>query len=358
MSVLDPNIIDLEKRLLGEMYGRVGIFTNDSLAGGTLDEQVPITGGISLGSVSAQSTTSVRGKEAIHAKYPNEIEYYACAFELLDSDRKTSTFFSFPIMPSGISIQEPSITNVQKTMGGVVISENPTFIPFNISLNGNFGRRFRKITKSDDFDSGLSDDVEDKPTEIEGNVLQGVTIEGNTNQYSSDYKTGYGSTKMLQKLLRNSKQLDGLGKPRFLVFYNLSFNQEFVVEITNRAFAQSRDSNAIWNYNIQMIAVAPATVLFTDAQLKDKMANLTDFKKKNNDFSNQSEGIKSLLDPNSRSQTTVRRILEKQIRSRAANLVGNKVNNSLNAFTQLYPKDNNNGDNFVINIGEGLLNAI
>ena len=57
MSALDPNIIALEKKLLSQYHGNSKITT--SLTSGQTNVQ------------------SIQGKESIHARYPNEIEYYA-----------------------------------------------------------------------------------------------------------------------------------------------------------------------------------------------------------------------------------------------------------------------------------------
>ena len=70
-------------------------------------------------------------------------------------------------------------------------------------------------------------------------------------------KTGFGSIKVLQKLLENSKTLDQKGKPVRLYFYNFAFSENYVVEVMDKVFSQSKESNMIWNYNVSLKAVAP-----------------------------------------------------------------------------------------------------
>lgn len=362
MSWLDPTIIDLEKRLLGEMYGRFGVFTNDSLtsSGTTLDSSLSVAG-LTAGLQSA------KGKEAIHAKYPNEIEYYSCAFEMLNSKGESQYLFTFPIMPNSIQINQPTNTTVTKTMAGVLVQNNPTFTPFDINLNGNFGRRFRKKNKSP---SVAVQEQDATSFSISPSANTGRNIESQTNDlsaeadmttdfysyFSDDYKTGYGFTKILQNLITASKGLDEYNKSNLLIFYNLSFNQQYVVEVLDRTFSQTKDLNAIWQYSVQMKAVAPASAVLSKSKINSSMTQILDFNKFNKDFDSQSSAIKTLLDPNSRNATVVRRILERQLRTRALNVVGNSTKSSI-GIIQSIGKDTNNADDFIINMGEGLLNS-
>jgi len=247
MSNIDPNIIDLEKRLLGEIHGRIGVFTNDSVDNGTTFNNTFGTGaGITAGLVKGV------GKEEVHNKYPNEIEYYACALELVDSNGDTKSFFSFPVMPSNINIHKEGHISIQKTMAGVVVHSNPTFNPFPIQLSGNFGRRFRKIMA---FDKKVVNESKSDAFEPIGNTLTGTNqlseakISANAS-FSTDYKTGYGNMKLMEKLLLKSKELDSNSRPYRLLFYNLSFNHIYMVEMENIMFSQSRETNAIWTYSL------------------------------------------------------------------------------------------------------------
>lgn len=355
MSHIDPNIVDLEKRLLGEIHGRIGVFTNDSVDNGTTFNNTFGTGaGITAGLVRGI------GKEEVHNKYPNEIEYYACAFELIDSNGNTKSFFSFPVMPSSINIHKEGHVSIQKTMAGVVIHSNPTFNPFPIQLSGNFGRRFRKIMS---FDKKVVNETKAETKDAIGytttgtNQLKNVDINDGNTTFSSDYKTGYGNMKLLENILLKSKELDSNSRPYRLLFYNLSFNHIYMVEMENMVFSQSRETNAIWNYSLSLRAVAPSYAIFKASRKASSIKNILNFNKMNKDFNNQSEGIMSLLDVNGRNTTKMRRIMEKQLKSRALGLTNDTGKSAITVIQQL-ASNPNNADDFIVNVGENLLNFI
>ena len=190
------------------------------------------------------------GTSALNAMFPNDFEAYLITFELVDSDDQTLELFSFPLMPSSISINEPEITNIKKVNRGVTSLKTDSFIPKDINLVGNFGRTFRvllrdKIVDFNSFHKSLGIDKGD---------FQGPTI-----------KTGFGSTKILQNILEGSKVLDQKGKPCRLYFYNFAFSENYIVEVVQKTFTQSKESNMIWNYNITLKAVAPIT-----SELRDR----------------------------------------------------------------------------------------
>lgn len=361
-STLDPNIPDLEKRLLGEIHGRFGLFTKDSLTnvGDQLDNVVASVGNKNLELVFGNS--HAKGMEAVHSQYPNEIEYYACAFELLNSKGETVEFFSFPVMPSSMRYTHSSKSHISKTMGGVTITTNSTFLPFQIAINGNFGRRFRRIMKVEDISSVSKGTSDVSRYSEDGNInstntLRGVQITPRDEMFSTDYKTGYGSTKILESIMLKSQRSDIYYGSHKLIFYNLSFNQAHMVEIVSHDYGMTKDLNRIWSYNLAMRAVAPASAIMKKTGVDSSIANLLSFSKKNKEFGDQTLGIKNLLDPTGRENTLVRRTLEKQIRSRANNLIGFKTTNAFNAVKQLV-SDPNNADNFLVSASEGLLNRI
>lgn len=354
MSNIDPNIVDLEKRLLGEIHGRIGVFTNDSIDNGTTFNNTFATGaGLTAGLVQGI------GKEEVHNKYPNEIEYYACALELLDSNGDTKSFFSFPIMPQSLNMNKESHINIQKTMAGVVIHNNPTFNPFPIQLSGNFGRRFRKIIS---FDKKVINETKKSSTDAIGTTTTGVNVLNEVDihsksSFSTDYKTGYGNMKLLEKILLKSKELDEYGRPYRLLFYNLSFNHIYMVEFQTMSFSQSRETNIIWNYNLTLNAVAPYYAIIGKSKKSSSMKNILNFNKMNKDFNNQSEGIMSLLDVNGRNSTKIRRILEKHIKAKALNSTGDSGISAVTVIQQLSGNPNNM-DDFIVNLGENILNTI
>ncbi len=189
------------------------------------------------------------GTTALNAMFPNDFEAYLITFELVDSDDNTLEFFSFPLMPSNISITEPEITNIKKVNRGITSLKTDSFIPKDINLVGSFGRTFRilirdKIVDFNSFHKALG---------IQKGDFQGPTI-----------KTGFGSTKILQNLLEGSKVLDQKGKPCRLYLYNFAFSENYIVEVLQKTFTQSKETNMIWNYNISLKAVAPINSTLRD----------------------------------------------------------------------------------------------
>lgn len=185
------------------------------------------------------------GKAALSSFYPNDVEYYLCAFELVDSNG-TENYFVFPIQPSMIQKTELHRTNIKKSLSGVTVLKNSSFIPQELVLRGNFGKRFKIL-------SGL-DGTAFTTTKIANNIS--TTMK--QPQLSKSIKTGYGATKLLQQILTESSRVDSLGKPKQLYFYNMGFGESYLVTVPPQGFmfSQSEDVNMIWQYIINLTIVA------------------------------------------------------------------------------------------------------
>ncbi len=167
-------------------------------------------------------TTSQRiGRAGLHAIGPDDFEYYSCSFELVDSNFNVIDLFHFPVMPNSISIGRQSLISIKKTGAGYLAQFSNSFVGQTISINGTFGRKFRVI--------------------LGGRDLK--------------FKTGYGALKLMEKFIKRSCELEN-GKPRFLIFNNLSFNQSFIVEVLNFNPTMSLENNMVWNYSLDMKALA------------------------------------------------------------------------------------------------------
>jgi hypothetical protein len=189
------------------------------------------------------SMLNVLGKAGLNAMFPNDFEVYIIAFELVDSLDNTIEFFSLPILPNSINVSEPELTNIKKVNGGVTSLKTDTFVPKDITLQGNFGRNFKIL--------------------IRNKLLDFHSFKGVLNMVKGDFqgtniKTGYGTIKVFQDILEGSKSIDKFGNPMRLYFYNFAFSENYVVEVIDKSFNQSRDSsNMIWNYSVNLKAVAP-----------------------------------------------------------------------------------------------------
>ena len=195
------------------------------------------------------------GRLFAHTLFPNDFEYYLFAFELIDGDSgKVTDRFVFPVNPSSESIDKNNIIGIQKSHTGITSYVNNSFVPKPISISGTFGRKFKlmsfnKRTTTSSEVKGISDVVAD---------------------FIPDIKTGYGAIKSMERILEKSRQETEKGSPYYLLFYNLSFNQAYVVEYTNLNVSQTIDNNMMWNYSLNMTAVADA---YSVSTFKDRLVN-------------------------------------------------------------------------------------
>lgn len=223
-------------------------------------------------SVSGQIGISA-AQSALSLSFPNDFEYYMVALELVDFNGNTIDYFVFPINPSTYNQDEPSITNIRKTMGGVSAVGNSSFVPIPIRMAGNFGRKFKVLV-------GSSDNV--TPSVAQYSTTNGVfSKEGFIQNTSGKFiktvsntrvKTGYGATKILQAICDKSRGDLG-GKPNQLYMYNPAFNANFLVKVNNVSFSQSsQGGNFIWNYELSMTAIAPLEVVIGSADVKKTLS--------------------------------------------------------------------------------------
>ena len=185
------------------------------------------------------------GKSAISALYPQDFEYYLCAFELVDG-KETVDYFVFPIQPSSIQKNEPSRTNIKSSMSGITVLKNSSVIPQEISLKGNFGRNFKILSMLGVAFEGVGTGIGDV-----GQTGGGLGLK--VPMFSASVKTGYGATKLLQSILKKSNQINTkTGKPYQLYFYNMALGESYLVTTTpsGNMFSQSEDTNMIWQYTI------------------------------------------------------------------------------------------------------------
>jgi len=183
------------------------------------------------------------GRSRLNSLYPQDFEAYIISFELVDSLGSTVEFFSLPIMPNSITINETELTSIKKTSGGVSVIKTDSFVPKDISLAGNFGRNFKVL-------------IRDKFIDFDSFSLKGLSFK-NVDFNGVNIKTGYGAVKAFKSILDGSKTIDSFGNPMMLYFYNFSFGENYVVEVKSKSFSQAKESsNGIWNYSIELKAVS------------------------------------------------------------------------------------------------------
>ena len=219
-----------------------------------------------------RSLISQIGRAGLNALYPKEFEYYFFALELVNSRQETIDFFAFPVLPSQITEVQPEITNVRKTMGGVDVHKNPTFVPRTLTINGDFGRRFRILVNTNQIEfAGLRFSVNNGVFRIgkPGDLLDDAPV------FSSFAKTGYGCIKVIEAMKEKSKSLDQFNQPHSLYCYNPVLGNNYQVEFQTFTHMQDKQQyNVIPRYSIEMIAVAPLEALpqFNDFSLVRNLA--------------------------------------------------------------------------------------
>lgn len=295
----------------------------------------------------ANQKPTYAGREYVNSIYPNEIEYYAAALELIDGDGYTEEFFSFPVMFKNYREIRPTNTSIEKTMSGVVITSNPSFVPFDIHMTGNFGRKFKKIT---------TDIPANQPQSTNVNTTPAVVV---IPIFSTEYKTGYGCYKIMERILLKVQKQDANQRPYQLFFYNLALNSNYLVEPISVEPSQNRESsNMIWEYNVHLKAVAPASNI--KKNVKSSLKLLTDYSKLTQDTLFQSDEIEQYKRDRlnvDKEQSQVEKILQAQAQGRAFGLFNNSQKSAIQAIIELADNPQDLGI-FSLNVGQGILNRL
>lgn len=179
---------------------------------------------------------SPAGEAILHSQMPDDFELYLIALQVVDDENNNiEDFMLFPVNPNSAMQIQKSFTNIKKSFNAVHVNENDSFVPMPINLTGNFGRKLR------------------------------IIVTGNS---SIPMKTGYGAIKYLKNLILLSKSSNANGKPLRTILYNLAFGEIYTVEINECRFSQSVEQSRIWNYDLNMTAVAPGDIGNTNFNLK------------------------------------------------------------------------------------------
>lgn len=178
------------------------------------------------------------GKLLLNALYPNDFEYYLMGFEVIDGADIVTDRFVLPVLPQNITINNQKIKTVQKTGGGITVFQNNTFEPVPIVIQGTFGRSMKLMIGNFFSDGGK------------------LGSPSNPNHLFKDIKTGYGALKDLEAIYNKDGQVDDNNIPFRINFYNMAFNQNVIVEMTNFVIRQDEGNNMIWYYTLSMTAVA------------------------------------------------------------------------------------------------------
>lgn len=206
------------------------------------------------------------GRAHLHSKHPDEFEYYLCALEIVDANDNNNVldYILFPILPDNIRISDTKIQSTTKTSNGTVVLENSSFIPLDMTISGNFGRKIKMVNgKGESFPASISS------KKASSGVSDSKKKKIEFPEFSISAKSGYGLNKVLQRMFdKSSETYEGV--PVQMFFYNFAFNANYLIQPVNINFSQNRGSmNMIWEYTMQFKAIAPADEIRSDDDYND-----------------------------------------------------------------------------------------
>lgn len=216
------------------------------------------------------SKVGVLGKVGLNSLYPNDFELYVFALELVNSKGDTEEYFIFPVNPSNFEESSQSNTTVTKTMSGVVTLSSESFNPVDIMISGTFGRRFKMLIGGDLIDfSALS-----YSTKSGLFSAQKAGQKFKKSIFNSRIKSGYGSCKVLEAIVKKSHALDQYSKPYSLYLYNLALGNNYLAKALNITFKQDMSTNGIWNYTLSLKGLGNLDSIDGGKSLKSLSASL------------------------------------------------------------------------------------
>jgi len=307
-----------------------------------------------------QSTSTVPGvvigggAGQLQSMFPNEFEIYACALELTDSKGAIVDFFSFPIMPQSMEQNRPSNSTTKKTNAGVVINSNPSFKPFDISLTGDFGgKKFKLVSPN------IANTISTALTAA--NAVPGVNVFPNqvqnaNNVFSSDYKSGYGCIKILERIIERARSQDQYNKPFQLFFYNLAFNSNYLVEPGQMRVSQNRSKNMVWTYTLPLKAIAPASAIQNNSSIASSLTQVLKYSNLDKGISNQQNRIMTLLNPDGQTVTQLESIINNQVNARLQSGLNIGQKSAIQSIKQLTGSPNMT-DDFIVNNAQNILST-
>jgi len=226
------------------------------------------------------------GRSYLNTLYPNDIELYLAAMELVDSLGNTVKYFVFPVMPNSIQKTEQSRNTIKKSSSGTTVLISPSHVPSEIQIKGDFGRGFKILTSPKDefvlaYYNGGSKDA----------------LQFNTSEYSFGVKSGFGCIKIMQSMVQQLTKLDQYSKPYRLYFYNLALSESYLVTVLPGGFTllQSYDRNMIWSYTLTMQTLANLDDIMSSDQSKKSAKTIMSTKTIQSGINAVASEIKNIL---------------------------------------------------------------
>lgn len=228
------------------------------------------------------------GKAGLNALFPKDFELYALTLELVNHRNETIDYLTFHVLPSEISYDDMSLTNIKKTLGGVSVIKNSSFVPKTINISGTFGKSLKLLINNINLTPKLIN-LSEKYGVFDG--MSGSALKIRVPVFDTRLKTGYGAIQLLKSILLKSRGSDG-ENPYKLFMYNPIIGENFVVEYDNIKINQSIRSNTIYNYEVKFKAVSRIENSLVDkAKQITKQASLSVLRKGASILSNEARKI-------------------------------------------------------------------
>lgn len=230
------------------------------------------------------------GQSGLNISFPEEFEYYSVALEVCSVDaqgnEKVISYINFPTMPSSLSKSVEYLSTVKKTGSGVFVMRNTSFKPFQISIQGTFGAKLRYV----DTQGYLS-----APSSATAVTTQQVSVNTTVDQnklFSQNIKTGYGTLKIVEKMLELAHNSTN-DIPNRLYWYNFAFNDMYLVEPIRFSPRQDRSTNGMWQYSLELQALAKAGDI--QSNLSNQQKNILSATSLQRSINTTSTAIKSIF---------------------------------------------------------------
>ncbi len=227
------------------------------------------------------------GRGLLSVQYPQDIEMYLVAMELVDSNGDTEQYFVFPVNPSSIQKTEQNRTNIKKSASGTTILVSSATNPSELSIKGDFGRSFKILTnpKDSDFTFGFfSSNTKDK-------------FEVGVSELDTSVKSGFGCIKILQSMVKKTSQLGKNNKPYRLYFYNMALGESYLVSVPQGGLIlnQSTDRNMVWEYSLNMMILAPLESIKLSSGTESSLSSILSSKTIQNGVNTLASEISNVL---------------------------------------------------------------
>ena len=169
----------------------------------------------------------------LNTLFPREFDFYMVTLELVDYNDVTLEYFTFPINPQSMTKTQPYLKQIDRSYGAIIVNKTGMFVPQDLVIRGTFGRQFKFISR-----------------EAQGGFSV-LNFSKETNEFNTNYKSGYGCFKILQDICDKADKLDN-GHARKLFFHNLALGENYLVEVISLTPSQDVGTNMIWTYDLRL----------------------------------------------------------------------------------------------------------